>query len=128
MERFFALLNVVLYLILVVECFAILSVIIERRFRLNLPKDSISLLNLLGSWRLILLAIALGSLREAYVLLEVWMNLSVPWLYDLLGTGFLVALILGLYSYYWSAREIRDFVATKQAVEKYRAPPKKEKR
>ncbi len=127
MERLFALLNVVLYLILVVECFAILSVIIERRFRLNLPRDTISLLNLLGSWRLILLAIALGSLREAYVLMEVWMGISVPWLYDLLGTGFLVALILGLYSYYRSAREIRDFVETQKTVEKYRKPTKEQR-
>ncbi|MFH1720973.1 MAG: hypothetical protein ABH950_00050, partial [Candidatus Altiarchaeota archaeon] len=91
-------------------------VIVDRKFRLNLPKSTISLLNLLGSWRLILLAIALGSLREAYVLLDVWLGFSMPWLYDMIGTGFLLALILGLYSYYWSAREIRDFVETKERI------------
>ncbi|MFH1720974.1 MAG: hypothetical protein ABH950_00055 [Candidatus Altiarchaeota archaeon] len=121
MDKYFTLLNVFLYFIMVVECLAIINVLTTRNFRVHVLDGKISIMNLLGSWRLILLAIALGSLREAYLLLEQWLNFHIPNIYGLIGTGFLLALTLGLYSYLQAARQIRDYVETKKVVDELEA-------
>lgn len=122
MEQYLTLLNVLLYLVMVFECLAIINVLTSRDFRVNMLDGKVSIMNLLGSWRLILLAIALGSLREAYLLLEQWLAFSIPLVYELIGTGFLFALLLGLYSYLEAARQIRDHRETANMVDDLNPP------
>ncbi|MFC2154155.1 hypothetical protein ACFLRC_01565 [Candidatus Altiarchaeota archaeon] len=117
MEEYLTLLNVLLYIVMVLECLAIINILTTREFRINVLGGRVSIMNLLQSWRLILLAICLGSLREAYFLLHQWVSLTIPNVYELLGTGFLLALVLGLYEYYDAARNIRDYVETKKVIE-----------
>jgi len=124
-EHLLTLINVMLYIVMLIECFTIINVLASRQFRINLLNGKVSIMNLLQSWRMILLAICLGGLREAYYLLEQWVGLeildTIPYLYELLGTGFLLALVLGLYEYLMSAKEIQDYIETQKAVDEIEA-------
>ena len=93
-------LNLFLALFCGVECLLIVKVLVDARFKKYNDKTNKDIVELLRSWRIILVAISIYILREGLNILEITGVITLDKIFPLINTVFLAILSVGLYKYF----------------------------
>ncbi|MFH0860385.1 MAG: hypothetical protein V1921_04235 [Candidatus Altiarchaeota archaeon] len=102
--------NLVLAFACVIESALIFQIIVNKEFRQNMRKKSISIMELIIAWRRIIMGIVFFAIVQAYYLLSKYGERSISLAYELFVTAFLFLLVTGLFEYYNALKKVRDMM------------------
>lgn len=100
--------NLIFALVCVIESALIFKIISNKKFRQNLRKIPISIMELVSSWRKIIMAIVFFAIMQVYYLLAKYGIREVSLAYELFVSAFLFLMIYGLFGYYKALKKVQE--------------------